>query len=72
VRAGLVPALEAVHPAAQANVVRTAELLRDEAEVLDAVVETALEDLGDGVRARVEDGVLRMIPTPPLPVRRLG
>ena len=42
VRAGLVPALRAVHPAAERNVVRTAELLRDEAEVLDVVVETAL------------------------------
>jgi tRNA(Ile)-lysidine synthase len=42
VRAGLVPALRAVHPAAERNVVRTAELLRDEAEVLDIVVETAL------------------------------
>ena len=42
VRAGLVPALRAVHPAAERNVVRTAELLRHEAEVLDVVVETAL------------------------------
>jgi tRNA(Ile)-lysidine synthase len=42
VRAGLVPALRAVHPAAERNVVRTAELLRDEAEVLDIVVDTAL------------------------------
>jgi tRNA(Ile)-lysidine synthase len=42
VRGALVPALRAVHPAAEANVVRTAELLRDEAEVLDVVVETAL------------------------------
>jgi tRNA(Ile)-lysidine synthase len=42
VRAGLVPALRAVHPAAERNVLRTAELLRDEAEVLDVVVETAL------------------------------
>jgi tRNA(Ile)-lysidine synthase len=42
VRAGLVPALRAVHPAAERNVVRTAELLRDEAEVLDVVVDTAL------------------------------
>jgi tRNA(Ile)-lysidine synthase len=31
-----------VHPAAERNVVRTAELLRDEAEVLDVVVDTAL------------------------------
>ncbi|MEA2380592.1 MAG: tRNA(Ile)-lysidine synthase [Solirubrobacteraceae bacterium] len=42
VRAGLVPALRAVHPAAERNVVRTAALLRDEAEVLDIVVDTAL------------------------------
>src|SRR5690349_17836746 len=35
VRADLVPVLRAVHPAAERNVVRTAELLRDEAEVLD-------------------------------------
>jgi tRNA(Ile)-lysidine synthase len=42
VRAGLLPALEAVDPRAAANVVRTAELLRDEAAVLDDVVETAL------------------------------
>jgi tRNA(Ile)-lysidine synthase len=41
-RAGLVPALRELHPAAEANVVRTAELLRDEAAVLDEVVETAL------------------------------
>ncbi len=42
VRAGLLPALRAVHPAAEANVLRTAELLRDEAAVLDVVVDTAL------------------------------
>ena len=42
VRGGLVPALRALHPAAERNVVRTAELLRDEAEVLDVVVDTAL------------------------------
>jgi tRNA(Ile)-lysidine synthase len=42
VRAGLVPALRAVHPAAEANVIRVAELLRAEAEVLDALVDEAL------------------------------
>ena len=42
VRAGLVPALEAVHPAAQRNVVRAAQLLREEAAVLDEIVDTAL------------------------------
>lgn len=38
VRGALVPALRAVHPAAEANVLRTAELLRAEADLLDAVV----------------------------------
>ena len=116
-RAGLVPALRELHPSAERNVVRTAELLRDEAAVLDEVVETALAgrdhiavahlaalppalarlvvrrlaedaagrlcaraagrlgeilalgdgaiDLGDGARAVVAGGVLRVAPTPP-------
>jgi tRNA(Ile)-lysidine synthase len=42
VRHGLLAALEAVDPRAAANVVRTAELLREEAEVLEVVVDTAL------------------------------
>lgn len=115
-RAGLVPALRELHPAAERNVVRTAELLRDEAAVLDEVVETALAgrdhiavshlaalpaalarlvvrrlaedavgrlcarapgrmgdilvlgdgalDLGDGARAVVSGGLLRVEPTP--------
>jgi tRNA(Ile)-lysidine synthase len=42
VRHGLLAALEAVDVRAAANVVRTAELLREEAEVLDVVVDTAL------------------------------
>lgn len=115
-RAGLVPALRELHPAAERNVVRTAALLRDEAAVLDEVVQTALAgrdriavaqlgalppalarlvvrrlaedaagrlcarapgrlgdilalgdgalDLGDGARAVVAGGVLRVEPTP--------
>jgi tRNA(Ile)-lysidine synthase len=43
VRHGLVPALAAIHPAAAANVLRTAELLRDEAEVLDELVAAELD-----------------------------
>jgi tRNA(Ile)-lysidine synthase len=39
VRNGLLPELAAIHPAAAANVLRTAALLRDEAEVLDALVD---------------------------------
>src|SRR4051794_27048564 len=42
VRGALVPALRAIHPAAEANVLRTAALLREEAAVLDEVVGTAL------------------------------
>ena len=41
-RHGLLAALEAVDPRAAANVVRTAELLSEEAAVLDVVVDTAL------------------------------
>jgi hypoxanthine phosphoribosyltransferase len=57
VRAGLLPALRAVHPGAEANVVRTAALLRDEAAVLDEAVRAAL----DG-RDRVELDRLRGLP----------
>jgi tRNA(Ile)-lysidine synthase len=42
IRQGLLPELERVHPAAAANVLRTAELLRAEAELLDAAVDEAL------------------------------
>lgn len=42
VRAGVVPALRAVHPAAEANVLRTALLLREEAELLDSLVQAEL------------------------------
>jgi tRNA(Ile)-lysidine synthase len=42
VRHGLVKALDAVHPAAQANVLRTAELLREETELLDRLVDAEL------------------------------
>jgi tRNA(Ile)-lysidine synthase len=46
-RHGLVAALRAIHPAAEANVLRTLAVLRDEAEVLDAAVEGALRAAGD-------------------------
>ncbi|HEY2004827.1 MAG TPA: tRNA lysidine(34) synthetase TilS [Solirubrobacteraceae bacterium] len=44
IRRDVVPAFERIHPAAQANVLALAELLRDEAEVLDAMVDTVLEN----------------------------
>jgi len=43
VRHGLLPALRAVHPAAEANVLRTAELLREETRLLDALVDAELD-----------------------------
>jgi tRNA(Ile)-lysidine synthase len=69
VREGLVPALRAVDERAEANVLRTAELLRDEAEVLDAVVTTALAG-----RDRVSVEHLRELPPAlgRLVVRRLA
>src|SRR4051794_16380104 len=69
VRNGLVPALRAVHAAAERNVVRTAALLRDEAEVLDLVVDTALAG-----RDRIAVGHLAALPRAlaRLVVRRLA
>jgi tRNA(Ile)-lysidine synthase len=42
VRSGLIPALRAVHPAAEANVLRTARLLREETGLLDELVAVEL------------------------------
>jgi tRNA(Ile)-lysidine synthase len=42
VRHGLLPALQAVHPGAQGNVLRTAELLRQETELLEGLVDAEL------------------------------
>ncbi len=42
VRSRILPELRELHPAAEANILRTARLLADEGEVLDVVVETAL------------------------------
>ena len=56
IRAGLLPALDAIHPAAQDNVLAVARILRDEGEVLDGLVD---ELLGDG--RRVSLGRLRSL-----------
>jgi tRNA(Ile)-lysidine synthase len=48
VRRQLIPVLEQVHPAAKENVLRTAALLREEAELLDSLVEAELAG-GEGV-----------------------
>jgi tRNA(Ile)-lysidine synthase len=42
VRRGLIPELARIHPAAAQNVLRTADLLRAEAEVLDSLVDAEL------------------------------
>jgi tRNA(Ile)-lysidine synthase len=54
IRSGLLPELEKVHPAAAANVLRTAALLRDEAEVLDALVAAELGGAAGGDRNTIE------------------
>jgi tRNA(Ile)-lysidine synthase len=58
VRSGLLPALRAVHPAAEANVLRTALLLREETELLEGIVD---EELSAG--AFVELARLRELPS---------
>jgi tRNA(Ile)-lysidine synthase len=51
VRHGLIPALRAVHPAAEANVLRTAQLLREETALLDELVAA---ELGGGEAVALE------------------
>jgi tRNA(Ile)-lysidine synthase len=55
VRLGVLPALRAVHPAAEANVLRTAALLREEAELLDALVAQELGGAAGIAIARLEE-----------------
>jgi tRNA(Ile)-lysidine synthase len=55
VRRGLLPALCAVHPAAESNVLRTAALLREETELLDALVEQELAGADSIALARLEE-----------------
>jgi len=51
VRRDLIPELERVHPAAKENVLRTAALLREEAELLDSLVDAELA-AGEGTIAQ--------------------
>jgi tRNA(Ile)-lysidine synthase len=53
VRQGLLPELARIHPAAAANVLRTAALLRDEAEVLDALVDAEVDGTDGSVRGTI-------------------
>jgi tRNA(Ile)-lysidine synthase len=66
VRHALVPALEQIHPAAAANVLRTAALLRDEGEVLDVLVGEQLDERA----GRLEIPLERLAALPPA-LRRL-
>jgi tRNA(Ile)-lysidine synthase len=68
VRQGLLPELAKIHPAAAANVLRTAALLRDEAEVLDTLVEAEVD--GSGGSARGTIALARLAELPPA-LRRL-
>ncbi len=58
IRAELVPALRGVHAAAEDNVLAVARILRDEGEVLDALVDEVL-----GQEASVSLSVLRSLPS---------
>jgi tRNA(Ile)-lysidine synthase len=62
VRHGLAVALAEVHPAAAQNVLRTAALLRDEAEVLDALVTAELDSSNGSPRGTIELDRLAALP----------
>jgi len=55
VRGALVPALRTIHPAAEANLLRTAALLREETELLDGLVEAELAGRGAIALARLRE-----------------
>ena len=55
VRHGLLPALRAIHPAAESNVGRTAALLREETELLDDLVREELEGSERVAIARLQE-----------------
>jgi len=55
VRGNLVPALRAVHPAAEASVLRTAALLREETELLEGLVSDELAGRSSIALARLQE-----------------
>jgi tRNA(Ile)-lysidine synthase len=63
VRHGLAKAIAEVHPAATCNVLRLAELLRDEAEVLDELVAAELDGSGGSPRGTIELDRLADLPS---------
>src|SRR4051794_33054333 len=68
VRHGLLPELGRIHPAAAQNVLRTAALLRDEAEVLDRLVDAEVDGSSGSARGTVS--LQRLAELPPA-LRRL-
>jgi tRNA(Ile)-lysidine synthase len=68
VRGGLLPELARIHPAAARNVLRTAALLRDEAEVLDALVDAEVDGSGASTRGTI---ALARFAELPVALRRL-
>lgn len=62
VRLGLARALAEVHPAAAQNVLRTAALLRDEAEILDELVAAELDGSNGSPRGTIELDRLAELP----------
>jgi tRNA(Ile)-lysidine synthase len=64
VRHGLLPALRAVHPAAEANILRTAMLLREETQLLDALVDAELhgeEAIATARLAELDPALARLV-----------
>jgi tRNA(Ile)-lysidine synthase len=64
VRHELMPALRAVHPAAEQNILQVAEILRDEATVLDALVDEILggrEEIGMAALVGLPRAVARLV-----------
>ncbi len=55
IRRDVVPAFERIHPAAQDNLLALAELLRDEADVLDGLVDTILDGEDEIGLSRLRD-----------------
>jgi tRNA(Ile)-lysidine synthase len=55
IRGELVPALRAIHPAAEANVLALTEILRDEAAVLDALLDDVLGGRREIALARLRE-----------------
>jgi tRNA(Ile)-lysidine synthase len=55
IRRDVVPAFERIHPAAQDNLLVLADVLRDEAEVLEAMVDTVLQDGGEIALSRLRE-----------------